>query len=48
MNSMFFSPLTPDEILTLINGLASKTSCGCDDIPVRTLKLSKLLLAPFL
>ena len=32
----------------MINGLDSKKSCGHDDIPVRTLKLSKYLLAPLL
>ena len=48
MNSFFLSPTTPEEILTLINGLDSKKSCGQDDIPVRTLKLSKYLLAPLL
>ena len=47
-NSIFLSPTTPEEILTLINGLDSKKSCGHDDIPVRTLKLSKYLLAPVL
>ena len=47
-NSIFSSPTTPEEILTLINGLYSKKSCGHDDIPVRTLKLSKYLLAPLL
>ena len=47
-NSIFVSPTTPEEILTLINGLDSKKSCGHDDIPVRTLKLSKYLLAPLL
>ena len=36
------------KILTLINGLDSKKSCGHDDIPVHTLKLSKYLLAPLL
>jgi len=46
VNSIFLSPTTPEEILTLINGLDSKKSCGHDDIPVRTLKLSKCLLAP--
>ena len=44
--SIFVSPTTPEEIL--INGLDSKKSCGHDDIPVRTLKLSKYLLAPLL
>ena len=48
MNSILLSPTTPEEILTLINGLDSKKSCGNDDIPVRTLKLSKYLLAPLL
>ena len=47
-NSIFLSPTTPEEILTLFNGLDSKKSCGHDDIPVRTLKLSKYLLAPLL
>jgi len=47
-NSIFLSPTTPEEILSLINGLDSKKSCGHDDIPVRTLKLSKYLLAPLL
>ena len=46
MKSIFLSPTTREEILTLINGLDSKKSCGHDDIPVRTLKLSKYLLAP--
>jgi len=48
VNSIFLSPTTPEEILTLINGLDSKNSCGHDDIPVRTSKLSKYLLAPLL
>ena len=48
VNSNFLSPTTPEEILTLINGLESKKSCGHDDIPVRTLKLSKYLLEPLL
>ena len=48
MNSRFLSPTTPEEILTLINGLDSKKSCGHDDISVRTLKLSKYLQAPLL
>jgi len=47
-NSIFLSPTTPEEILALINGLDSTKSCGHDDIPVRTLKLSKYLLAPLL
>jgi len=47
-NSIFLSPTTPEEILTLINGLDSKKSCGHDDIPVRSLKLSQYLLAPLL
>ena len=48
MNSIFLSPTTSEEILTLINGLNSIKSCGHDDIPVCTLKLSKYLLAPLL
>jgi len=46
--STFLSPTTPEEILTLVNGLDSKKSCGHDDIPVRTLKVSKYLLASVL
>ena len=41
----FLSPTTPEEMLTLINRLDSKKSCGHDDILVHTLKLSKYLLA---
>jgi len=47
-NSIFLSPTTPEEVLTLINRLDSKKSCGHDVIPVRTLKLSKYFLAPLL
>ena len=48
MNPIFLSPTTPEEILTLINGLDSKKSCGHDDIPVHALKLLKYLQAPLL
>jgi len=48
VNYIFLSPTIPEEILTLINGLDSEKSCGHDDFPVRTLKLSKYLLAQLL
>jgi len=44
----FLSPTTPEEMHTLINRLHSKKSCGHDDIPVLTSKLSKYLMAPLL
>jgi hypothetical protein len=38
LSSVFLTPTTPDEIITITKNLAPKTSCGFDNIPLKLVK----------
>ena len=46
--SMFFSPVTDDEILKIIGTLKNKKSVGMDGIDVRILKKAAQIVSPYL